>query len=93
MSFDQNEPQIKITGHIKEGSRSELYVFTIPIGRYIELPCIVNIPGEGENNSLVYVKARLRTFPINSSNAKTLGQAVFGLLKYLGFGSGKENDL
>lgn len=55
-----NDPQIVVTGTIKEGSQGELLTFTIPLGKYFELVCIANIPAEGDTQAPVYVKHKIR---------------------------------
>jgi hypothetical protein len=55
-----NDPQIVVTGTIKEGSQGELLTFSIPLGKYFELVCIANIPADGETQAPVYVKHKIR---------------------------------
>ena len=55
----QQDPQIVVTARVKEGSKGELLVFSIPLGLF-ELVCIANIPAEGENEAPVYVKHKVR---------------------------------
>jgi len=49
-------PQIIVTGTIKEAKGdTEIICFNIPLGP-LTLVCIVNIPGEDEDEAPVYVK-------------------------------------
>lgn len=54
-----NDPQLTVTGHLKNGAQGELICFNIRLG-YFELACIVNIPAEGETSAPVYVKWKIR---------------------------------
>jgi hypothetical protein len=52
-------PQLVLSGRIKANTAGdgELIVFKLPMGM-LTLLCIVNIPGEGEEEAPVYVKFR-----------------------------------
>lgn len=55
------DPQLVVTGHIKDnGDNGELFIFSIPLGKYFELVCICNLPGPDETEASVYVKHKIR---------------------------------
>ena len=54
-----SDPQIVVTGTIKQSNRSEVIVFTIPLA-LIELVCVATIPEEGTKFAPVYVKFRIK---------------------------------
>ena len=52
------DPQIIVSGMLKEGERSDVIVFTIPLSIF-ELVCIVTVPAEGMKVAPVYIKFRV----------------------------------
>lgn len=54
-----NDPQVTVTGTLKQGSQGELITFTLRLG-FFELAFIVNIPEEGKFTAPVYVKWKIR---------------------------------
>ena len=55
-----NDPQIKTTAYLKENSAGgEILSFVIRLGPYFQIPCIVNIPGQGEKEAPAYIKFKL----------------------------------
>jgi hypothetical protein len=54
-----DDPQIIVTGELKEGAKSDLIVFSLRLALF-ELVCIVNIPPEGETRAPVYCKFKVR---------------------------------
>lgn len=55
----QQDPQVTVTGRIKQGAKGELIVFTVPLALF-ELVCIVNIPAEGDEEAPVYCKFKVK---------------------------------
>lgn len=54
----RDDPQLIVTGMLKEGDRSDIIVFSIPLALF-ELICIVTVPSEGTKVAPVYVKFRV----------------------------------
>ncbi len=54
-----NDPQVTVTGTLKEGSTCDYIVFTVQLGLF-ELTCIANVPLEGQTTAPVYVKHKIR---------------------------------
>lgn len=52
------DPQIIVSGMLKEGERSDIIVFSIPLALF-EIVCIVTVPAEGTKVAPVYVKFRV----------------------------------
>lgn len=59
MSVKTNDPQITVTGKLKQGSQSELICFNLRLA-FFELACIVNIPEDGKTEAPVYCKFKIR---------------------------------
>lgn len=56
-----NDPQLTVTGTIKQNNvGGELITFTIPLGPFFSLACIVNVPADGDTEAPVYVKFKIR---------------------------------
>lgn len=55
----KRDPQIVVTGQLKEGPRADVIVFSIPLA-LLELVCIVTIPAEGTSVVPVYVKFKIK---------------------------------
>ena len=53
-----NDPQIKLTGTLKQGEHTDTIVFSLRFLMF-ELVFIVTIPPEGETHAPVYVKHKL----------------------------------
>lgn len=53
-----DDPQIVVTGQVKESKRGEVIVFEVPLG-FFRLICIVPIPDEGTDRAPVYVKFKV----------------------------------
>lgn len=53
-----DDPQIVVTGKVKESKRGEVIVFEVPLG-FFRLICIVPIPDEGTDRAPVYVKFKV----------------------------------
>jgi len=58
-NFSKRDPQVILTGMLKESDRSEMIVFTIPLALF-EIVCIVPIPDEGTKTVPVYAKFRVK---------------------------------
>ena len=61
-NFDKrhrSDPQVVVTGHLKEGENTDVIVFTIPLGIF-EIVCIVTVPAEGTKFAPVYLKLRIK---------------------------------
>lgn len=56
------DPQIVVTGRYKEGAKGDLIIFTIPLALF-QIVCIVNVPGEDEEEAPVYVKFKVGRAP------------------------------
>ena len=56
-----NDPQIRVPVKVKQGSQCELLCFNIRLGLF-ELAVICNIPEEGQNESVAYIKHKVH-FP------------------------------
>ena len=57
----KKDPQIIVTGTVKQGEKSEMIVFSIPLALF-EIVCIVTIPNEDEAKLVpVYVKFRVNS--------------------------------
>ena len=57
-SRQTDDPQIVVTGQVKESKRGEVIVFEIPLG-FFRLICIVPIPDEESDRAPVYVKFKV----------------------------------
>jgi len=56
-----NDPQLTVTGTIKANNvGGELITFTIPLGPFFSLACIVNVPADGDTEAPVYIKFKIR---------------------------------
>lgn len=56
-----NDPQLTVTGTIKANNvGGELITFTVPLGPFFSLACIVNVPADGDTEAPVYVKFKVR---------------------------------
>jgi hypothetical protein len=53
-----SDPQQVVMGTLKNGERSDVIVFKIPLSMF-EIVCIVTIPEEGTKSAPVYVKFRV----------------------------------
>lgn len=58
MGMKTNDPQVTVTGFLKEGQHGELICFNLRLA-FFELACIVNIPAEGETRAPVYCKFKI----------------------------------
>jgi len=54
----KDDPQVTVTGSLKEGEKSDVITFTIPLALF-EIVCIVPIPREGTWTVPVYCKFRV----------------------------------
>lgn len=59
--FGEEETQIRLTGHLKEGKGDggDLITFQLNLGPF-QCVCIVNIPDQDKDRAPVYVKCKLR---------------------------------
>ena len=55
----KEDPQVIVTGMLKEGGRSDVIVFTIPLSLF-EIVCIVTVPEDGTKVAPVYLKFRVK---------------------------------
>lgn len=55
---ERKDPQLVLSGMLKEGERSDVIVFTIPLA-LLEITCIVTIPEHGTKIAPVYAKFRV----------------------------------
>ena len=53
-----SDPQVVVMGTLKNGERSDVIVFKIPLSLF-EIVCIVTIPEEGTKSAPVYIKFRV----------------------------------
>lgn len=53
------DPQLVLSGTLKEGTKFDYIVFTIPLALF-EIVCIVHIPPDGEVLSKVFCKFKVR---------------------------------
>ena len=53
-----HDPQIVVTGRLKQGEKNDIVTFSIPLG-WMELVCIVNLPYEGTDKAPVYIKFKI----------------------------------
>ena len=54
-----NDPQVKLVGHLKQGSQGELLCFSLRLGLF-ELAFICNIPDADSTEAPVYCKFKIR---------------------------------
>jgi hypothetical protein len=53
-----NDPQVIVTGRLKEGEKNDCITFSIPLG-YFELVCIVSLPYAEAKEAPVYLKYKI----------------------------------
>ena len=53
-----NDPQVIVTGHLKQGEKNDCITFSVPLG-YFELICIVSVPYADATTSPVYIKWKI----------------------------------
>jgi len=54
----RDDPQLIVTGMLKEGDRTDVIVFSIQLALF-EIVCIVTVPSEGTKVAPVYCKFRV----------------------------------